>query len=52
MRSDHTPELSMENALPVPRPLNHSYAEVFANWPQPGMTAAPRFITRAEAAKG
>jgi catechol 2,3-dioxygenase-like lactoylglutathione lyase family enzyme len=31
--------------------FSHSYAEVFANWPQTGMTAAPRFITREEAAK-
>ena len=30
--------------------LSHDYAEVFANWPQPGMTTAPRFITREEAA--
>lgn len=30
--------------------LSHDYAEVFANWPQPGMTVAPRFITREEAA--
>jgi len=29
--------------------FSHSYAEAFANWPQPGMTAAPKFITRAEA---
>ncbi|HVL34035.1 MAG TPA: VOC family protein [Burkholderiales bacterium] len=26
--------------------MSHSYAEVFANWPQPGMSAAPRFVTR------
>jgi catechol 2,3-dioxygenase-like lactoylglutathione lyase family enzyme len=31
--------------------FSHSYAEAFANWPQPGMTAAPRFVTREEAAK-
>lgn len=31
--------------------ISHSYAEVFANWPQPGMTAAPRFVTREEAAR-
>lgn len=31
--------------------FSHSYAEAFANWPQPGMTAAPKFVTREEAAK-
>jgi catechol 2,3-dioxygenase-like lactoylglutathione lyase family enzyme len=30
--------------------MSHSYAEVFSNWPQPGMTVAPTFITREEAA--
>jgi catechol 2,3-dioxygenase-like lactoylglutathione lyase family enzyme len=30
--------------------LSHSYTEVFAHWPQAGMTAAPRFITRSDAA--
>jgi catechol 2,3-dioxygenase-like lactoylglutathione lyase family enzyme len=30
--------------------FSHSYAEAFANWPQPGMTDAPRMITREEAA--
>lgn len=24
--------------------MSHSYAEVFANWPQPGMTVAPQMI--------
>ena len=32
--------------------FSHSYAEAFANWPQPGMTATPAFVTREEAAKG
>ena len=26
--------------------FSHSYAEAFGNWPQPGMTAAPRFVTK------
>jgi catechol 2,3-dioxygenase-like lactoylglutathione lyase family enzyme len=29
--------------------FSHSYAEVFANWPQPGMTA-PKMVTREQAA--
>jgi catechol 2,3-dioxygenase-like lactoylglutathione lyase family enzyme len=31
--------------------FSHSYTEAFANWPQPGMTAQPRFVTREEAAR-
>ena len=31
--------------------LSHDYAEVFENWPQPGMTAATTYITRDEAAR-
>ena len=26
--------------------MSHSYAEVFSNWPQPGMTERPVFIER------
>ena len=26
--------------------ISHSYAEIFANWPQPGMTQAPTFVAR------
>lgn len=26
--------------------ISHSYAEIFANWPQPGMTVAPAFVAR------
>jgi hypothetical protein len=26
--------------------MSHSYAEVFPNWPQPGMTEQPTFIER------
>lgn len=29
--------------------MSHSYTEVFANWPQPGMTVAPTMLTREEA---
>jgi catechol 2,3-dioxygenase-like lactoylglutathione lyase family enzyme len=32
--------------------FSHDYAEVFANWPQAGMTAKPEFLTREQAAKG
>ncbi len=28
--------------------FSHHYAEVFANWPQPGMTVTTRFVSRAE----
>jgi hypothetical protein len=28
--------------------MSHSYAEVFANWPQPGMTVAPVMVPRPE----
>lgn len=31
--------------------FSHSYAEAFANWPQPGMTALPQFVTREEASR-
>ncbi|MGB8435243.1 MAG: VOC family protein [Burkholderiales bacterium] len=31
--------------------FSHDYTEVFANWPQPGMSAVPRFISREEAAQ-
>lgn len=29
--------------------FSHDYAEVFADWPQPGMTAKPEFVTREQA---
>lgn len=31
--------------------FSHSYAEAFANWPQPGMTVPPKMITREEATR-
>ncbi|MEP9352299.1 VOC family protein [Xanthobacter sp. KR7-65] len=30
--------------------ISHSYAEIFANWPQPGMSVAPVFVDRPAAA--
>jgi hypothetical protein len=26
--------------------ISHSYAEIFANWPQPGMTEPPVMVER------
>ena len=31
--------------------VSHSYAEMFANWPQPGAETSPTFVTREEAAR-
>jgi hypothetical protein len=28
--------------------ISHSYAEVFSNWPQPGMTSPPHMISAPE----
>ena len=31
--------------------VSHSYAEMFANWPQPGAETTPKLVDRAEAAR-